>query len=88
MIKQLTSPEYVNRVRQDWTANGGVYGDSGISASNPGNNPFSQLGPTLDLVFAGVPTDPLNTNTLTDYTINLYFTPQTYQIAAQYTIWE
>ena len=88
MITVRTSPQFVNRVRQDWTAKGGEYGDGGIYAVTPANDPFAQLGPTLDLVFAGVPTDPLVTSTLADYTLRLYFTPDTYQVAAQYAIWE
>ena len=84
MITVRTSPQYVNRVRQDWTANGGVYGDGGIFAITPSDNPFAQLGPTLDLVFAGIPTDPL----VGGPTIILGFTDQTYQVAAQYAVWE
>ena len=53
-----------------------------------GTNPFFQSGPTLDLVFAGVPTDPLGAATLTDYTLDLNFVVQTYNVAEQYTIWE
>jgi len=84
MITVRTSPQFVNRVRQDWTANGGVYGDGGISALIPANNPFAQLGPTLDLVFAGVATTPITGGT----TIDLSFTAQSYQVAAQYAVWE
>ena len=53
-----------------------------------GNNPFNQSGPTLDLTFAGVPTDPLGVTSLTDYTLSTDFIVPQYQIAAQYSIWE
>jgi hypothetical protein len=88
MITVRTSPQYVNRVRQDWMANGGVYGDGGISALVPSNDPFAQLGPTLDLTFAGNPTDLLTASTTAGYTLDTYFTPETYQIAVPYAIWE
>lgn len=84
MITVRTSPAYVNRVRQDWTANGGVYGDGGVYAVVPSNDPFAQLGPTLDLVFAGVVSDLPNTGP----SLDMNFTSQTYQIGVQYTIWE
>jgi hypothetical protein len=69
-------------------ANGGVYGDGGISALVPSNDPFAQLGPTLDLTFAGNPTDLLTASTTAGYTLDTYFTPETYQIAVPYAIWE
>ena len=50
-----------------------------------GNNPFGQLGPTLDLSFAGTVTD---TNDPNGYTLNTNFITPQYQVAAQYTIWE
>lgn len=50
-----------------------------------GNNPFGQLGPTLDLSFAGTVTDPSNPN---GYTLDTNFITPQYQIAADYTIWE
>jgi hypothetical protein len=50
-----------------------------------GNNPFGQLGPTLDLSFAGVVTD---TNDPNGYTLNTNFIIPQYQIAAQYVVWE
>jgi len=84
MITVRTSPAYVNRVRQDWTANGGVYGDGGVYALVPSNDPFAQLGPTLDLVFAGVPNN-LGEN---GPSIDLYLYPQQYQIAAKYAEWD
>ena len=87
MITVRNSPVYVNRVRQDWMANGGVYGDGGISALVPSNDPFAQLGPTLDLTFAGNPTDLLTASTTAGYTLDTYFTPETYQIAVPYAIW-
>lgn len=87
MITVRTSPVYVNRVRQDWTSNGGVYGDSGISAIVPSNDPFAQLGPTLDLVFAGIATNLSATAGVDDFSLDLNFVSDTYQIAAPYTIW-
>ena len=87
MITVRTSPAYVNRVRQDWTANGGVYGDGGVYAVVPSNDPFAQLGPTLDLTFAGVPTNQLTAATADGYSINLNLSSEIYQIAAQYTVW-
>jgi hypothetical protein len=50
-----------------------------------GWNPFSQLGPTLDLSFAGVVTDLTDPN---GYTLNTNFIAPQYQIAAQYVVWE
>jgi hypothetical protein len=50
-----------------------------------GNNPFNQLGPTLDLSFAGVVTDQSDPN---GYTLNTNFIIPQYQIAAQYVVWE
>lgn len=50
-----------------------------------GNNPFGQLGPTLDLSFAGTVTDLSDPN---GYTLNTNFIAPEYQVAAQYTIWE
>lgn len=88
MITVRTSPAYVNRVRQDWTANGGVYGDGGVYAVVPSNDPFAQLGPTLDLTFAGVPTDQFTAATTDGYSINLNLSSEIYQIAAQYAVWE
>lgn len=49
-----------------------------------GSGPFNQTGPTLDLVFAGVATTPI----VGGPTIILGFTDQTYQVAAQYAVWE
>jgi hypothetical protein len=50
----------------------------------PANDPFAQLGPTLDLVFAGVPNN-LGEN---GDSISLNFTSEQYQIAEQYVVWE
>jgi len=50
-----------------------------------GNNPFGQLGPTLDLSFAGTVTDTGDPN---GYTLNTNFIAPQYQVAADYTIWE
>jgi hypothetical protein len=61
-----------------------VYGDGGISAVVPANDPFAQLGPTLDLVFANVPNN-LGEN---GDSISLNFTSEQYQIAEQYVVWE
>ena len=47
MISQNISPVYVNRAYQNWTANGGVYGDGGVHYQSSGT------APTLDLQFAG-----------------------------------
>lgn len=43
--------------------------------------------PTLDLVFAGTATDPLDAATTADDTLGLNFLSQAYQIAAQYAVW-
>jgi hypothetical protein len=82
MITLRNSPVYVNQVKESWDQGGGV------GVVTPSNNPFAQLGPTLDLVFAGVPTDPLLVSTLQDDTIDLYFVARQYWIAEQYVIWE
>ena len=87
MITVRTSPQYVNRVRQDWTANGGVYGDDGVYAIVPSNDPFAQLGPTLDLTFAGIPTNQFTAATTDGYSINLNLSSEIYQIAAEYVVW-
>jgi hypothetical protein len=50
-----------------------------------GNNPFGQLGPTLDLSFAGTVTDLNDPN---GYTLDTNFITPQYQVAAQYAIWE
>ena len=50
-----------------------------------GNNPFNQLGPTLDLAFPGVVTDLTDPN---GYTLNTDFIIPQYQIAAQYVVWD
>lgn len=50
-----------------------------------GNNPFGQLGPTLDLSFGGTVTDANNPNGYTLFTD--FITPQ-YQVASTYAIWE
>ena len=50
-----------------------------------GLNPFAQLGPTLDLIFTGVP--PVNDPTA-GASLNLEFLTQQYQLAVQYAIWE
>ena len=78
MITLRNNPVYVNRVQESWQQGGGV------SSSSAGNDPFATLGPTLDLVFAGVPNN-LGEN---GPSIDLYLYPQQYQIAVQYSVWE
>jgi hypothetical protein len=78
MITLRNNPVYVNRVQESWQQGGGV------SSSSAGDDPFAQLGPTLDLVFAGVPNN-LGEN---GPSLDLYFYPQQYQIAVQYSVWE
>lgn len=51
------------------------------------DSPFNQLGPTLDLVFAGIPTNPLGIATLTDNTLSLDFTENVYKIVVPYSAW-
>jgi hypothetical protein len=56
-----------------------------ITQGGGGTNPFGQLGPTLDLSFAGPvtsTTDPYG------YTLNTNFLTPQYQVATQYAIWE
>ena len=53
-----------------------------------GNNPFGQLGPTLDLAFADGPTGVGDLSDPNGYTLNTDFISPEYQVAAQYTIWE
>jgi len=50
-----------------------------------GNNPFNQLGPTLDLSFIGTAGDLSGADT---YTLNTDFITPEYQVAAQYAVWE
>jgi hypothetical protein len=57
---------------------------TGVGRSVTDTDPFAQAGPVLDLVFAGVANDALNA----DQTLDLNFATQTYQVAAQYAIWE
>jgi hypothetical protein len=66
MITQNTSPVYVNRVRQDWMANGGVYGDGGVYYQSASNTP------TLNFQFAGA-TDISSQITFTRATNASYF---------------
>lgn len=49
-----------------------------------GDNPFTQPGATLDLVFAG----GVNALPPTGPSLDLNFASQTYQIGVQYAIWE
>jgi hypothetical protein len=51
----------------------------------PNTGPFYQTGPTLDLVFAGQPTDGFVSSL---DSIDLNFIADTYQVAAQYMVWE
>ena len=48
-------------------------------------NPFAQIGPTLDLVFAGVATNPTDPYA---YTLNANFIVPQYQIAVNYSVLE
>jgi len=50
-----------------------------------GYNPFSQLGPTLDLIFAGNVTNLSDPN---GFTLDANFLAPQYLIGEQYTIWE
>jgi hypothetical protein len=61
---------------------------TGVGRSVTDTDPFAQDGPVLDLVFAGVATDPLGVATTQDQTLDLNFTAQTYQWAQSYAIWE
>lgn len=49
------------------------------------NGPFSQLGPTLDLIFAAPASSGVVANNLS---IDLNFVGNQYQVAAQYMVWE
>lgn len=53
-----------------------------------GNNPFGQLGPTLDMSFVDGATGVTNLNDPNGYTLTTNFITPEYQVAAQYTIWE
>lgn len=57
---------------------------SALGNVGKGSGSFNTTGPTLDLVFAGVATTPITGGT----TIDLSFTAQSYQVAAQYAVWE
>lgn len=63
-------------------------GIPGLDMAAGGNPAFRQDGPTLDLVFAGVSTEPLKSSALSDFTLDLNFVQGGYQVAAQYAIWE
>jgi hypothetical protein len=52
-----------------------------------GYNPFSQLGPTLDLSFVDGATGVTDLSNPNGFTLNTDFTTPTYQIAAQYAVW-
>ena len=65
-----------------WTVNAVGYIPYGYEDS-----PFNQLGPTLDLVFAGIPKDPLGIATLTDNTLSLDFAANVYKIVVPYSVW-
>jgi hypothetical protein len=49
-----------------------------------GLNPFTQSGPTLDLLFTGLPTVD---NTFVGSSLTLNFLTQQYQLPAQYSVW-
>jgi hypothetical protein len=56
-----------------------------LSSGGWRNGPFAQSGPTLDLIFS----DPASSGSVSNnLSINLDFTAQTYQVAAQYMVWE
>ena len=57
---------------------------SALGNVGKGSGSFNTTGPTLDLVFAGVATSLLADSG----TIELGFATQSYQVAAQYAIWE
>lgn len=63
-------------------------GVPGLATAAGGNSAYRQDGPTLDLFFTPVVTDPLKLSTTTDFTLNLDFLQNGYQIAVQYGIWE
>jgi hypothetical protein len=53
---------------------------------NPPNvGPFTQSGPTLDLIFTGVPTVD---STFVGQSLDLNFLSQQYQLPAQYSVWD
>jgi hypothetical protein len=52
-----------------------------------GDRAFSTSGPTLDLVFAGQPTEGYTTLSQTG-SINLNFVGQSYKVATSYMVWE
>ena len=53
-----------------------------------GNNPFNQLGPTLDLSFVDGATNVGDLSNPNGYTLNTNFITPQYQVAAQYVVWE
>jgi hypothetical protein len=53
--------------------------------NNGSSNPFLQDGPTLDLVFAAPSSSGFVAN---NDSIDLNFVGQTYEVAAQYMVWE
>jgi hypothetical protein len=56
-----------------------------LSSGGWRNGPFAQSGPTLDLVFAA----PSSSGFVADNdSIDLNFVGQTYEVAAQYMVWE
>jgi len=64
-------------------------GIPGLDATAGAGSAFRQDGPTLDLLFIGSPvTDPLKASTTSDASLGFNFTDNTYQVAAQYAIWE
>jgi hypothetical protein len=50
-----------------------------------GANPFTQAGPTLDLIFTGVPTVD---STFEGQSLDVNFLTQQYQLPAQYAVWD
>jgi len=79
MISTFTSPSFVNRVKESWQAGYGV-----TQTNSPGSGPFAQAGPTLDLLFTGLPAVD---NTFVGSSLTLNFLTQQYQLPAQYSVW-
>lgn len=63
-------------------------GVPGLTTAAGGNLALRQDGPTLDLAFVPLATDQLKSATTTDFTLNLDFVQNGYQVAVQYGVWE
>lgn len=57
------------------------------SVAVTGDRAFSTSGPTLDLVFAGEPTEGYSTLSQSG-SIDLNFVSQSYKVATSYMVWE